>query len=175
MMSRRPPNLTEPTKLQLIRAQHVHLGGPGKCSSQVLPPVLCHGLYSVSYPPTRRVLAYINLRTGAQLCVIHLPPTPACRYDTVSFSDCDPLEYITVFLMGLQCDRLREKSESRVSMVQVSTLPLEYAVRGQVRRQVGTVRCSRSIAESEIKRAVHSSHWDCPVVMEGNSPSTVCN
>jgi hypothetical protein len=29
------------------------------------------------------------------------------------FSDCGPLEYITVFLMGLQCDRLREKSESR--------------------------------------------------------------
>jgi hypothetical protein len=76
MMSRRPPNLTEPTKLQLIRAQHVHLGGPWKCILQVLPPVLCRGLYSVSYPPTRRVLAYINLRTGAQLCVIH-PLQPA--------------------------------------------------------------------------------------------------
>jgi hypothetical protein len=75
-----PPNLTEPTKIHLIRAQHVHLGGPWKCILQVLPPVLCHGLFSVSYPPTRRVLAHINPRTGAQLCVIH-PLQPATHFN----------------------------------------------------------------------------------------------
>jgi hypothetical protein len=40
------------------------------------------------------------------------PPTPTCRYSTVFFSDCGPLEYITVSRMGLQCDRLREIRES---------------------------------------------------------------
>jgi hypothetical protein len=39
----------------------------------------------------------------------HLPPTATCRYNTVSFSDCGPLEYITVFPDGVAVRQIERK------------------------------------------------------------------